>query len=125
LGETIKEIPLDRDVVMKKCPYCAKENLTEKYYCGNCGSYMGSDVPGGLPAHPSIKAKMMYISNPKTTKKKPGRTYKTPEYVQLYHGPKVKRSTYNWLKKKDADVSRVILVWLGLGLLLALVTRCS
>jgi hypothetical protein len=61
------------------------------------------------------------MNEPKPKRKKS----KGPEYVQLYHGPIVKRSTYNWLKKKDADASRAILVWLGLGLLLALVSRCS
>jgi hypothetical protein len=109
---------------MRICPYCGKENRKEKYFCENCGSYMGSHYAVGHPpvASPAAKAQMDKEANSTTTKRKPR---KTTEYVQLYHGPKVKKSTARWLERKQEDASRWLFVIIGLGLLLALIKGCS
>ena|SRR3990170_1742315 len=109
---------------MRKCPYCAKENYKEKYFCENCGSYMGSYYAGGHPpvASPAAKAQIRKESSSIHTRRKPR---KTTEYVQLYHGPKVKKSTARWLERKQEDASRWLFVIIGLGLLIALAKECS
>jgi hypothetical protein len=53
------------------------------------------------------------------------KTRKATEYVQLYHGPKVKKSTAIWLQRKQDDASRFFLVGLGLLVLFGVLTQCS
>jgi len=79
------------------------------------------------PPELSSKAKELIQKQgklPKKTISKPVKPKKTrlPEYVQLYHGPLVKRSTYNWMKKRDENG-----VWLvvGIALFIALVKGCN
>jgi len=108
---------------MRKCPFCGKENSEEKYYCEDCDSYLGSKHPEGPPPEASDKAKQRL--RPVPAKQKIVRPRKAPEYVKLYHGGYVKRSTYNWLQKKNADASRTMFVILGIMLFFALLKGCN
>jgi hypothetical protein len=112
---------------MRKCPFCGKENYKEKYFCETCGSYMGSEHVDGLPpiASEKIKAQAQKSSVSSPQKRVSKKRQKSPEYVKLYHGGIVKKSTYNWLKKKDEETGRFILVFLGVMLFLALIKECS
>ena len=85
---------------------------------------MGSPYPGGLPPIASSTAKAQMQKEASSTHKK-RRPRKTAEYVQLYHGPKVRKSTARWLERKQEDASRWLFVIIGLGLLIALAKECS
>jgi len=52
------------------------------------------------------------------------KTKKVTEYVRLYHGPIVKKSTANWLERKDANASRLLLGIIGFMVLAALLSEC-
>ncbi len=112
---------------MKKCPFCEKEDYTEKYFCEACGSYMGSDHPEGLPPSPSAAIKAQRQMSPSATppERKPRKTRKQPEYVWLRNGRLMKKSTYNWLQKKDEAVGRFFLVFLGVSIFLGLIQSCN
>jgi hypothetical protein len=110
---------LRKAAIMRKCPFCSKENYKEKYFCEACGSYLGSEHPDGLPPSPSDKAKALMQKQASTAPAKK-RSRKEPEYVRLYHGPKVKKSTAKWLEKKQANASTVLFGILGFMLLLYL-----
>jgi len=45
---------------------------------------------------------------------------KTPEYVRLYHGPLVKKSTAKWLEKRQESASMVLFAIMAVMLLIAL-----
>jgi len=103
---------------MRICPFCGHENSDEKYFCGGCDSYLGSKYPGGAPPEPSDKAKAQAIIK----KRKP---HKEVEYVQISHGRKMKKSTYDWLQKRDAPAIRMIWIILGISIFIGLIKGCN
>lgn len=84
------------------CPVCKTENSEEEKYCVKCGNI--------LPLSP----------------KKPGRRHaKQEEYVQLYHGPKVKKSTAKKIEQKNEGPTWLIMMF-ALGMLIvALIKGCT
>jgi hypothetical protein len=98
---------------MKKCPFCATENVTEKYFCEKCGSYMGSEHSDGLPPAGTELGKAL------KKQKKP------VEYVHLYHGRSMKKSTYDWLQKKNAGADGLIWGLIWMVVIAGLLSQCS
>jgi len=105
---------------MRKCPFCGKENSDEKYWCSDCDSYLGSKHPMGDPPEPSEKAKNQ--ARLQRTKQKPR---KEIVYVQISHGRKMKKSTYDWLQKRDAPAIRMIWVFLGISIFIGITKGCN
>ena len=90
---------------MKKCQHCGAENSNERIVCENCDHY--------LPT-PKLEPQSLKVQEPKE---------QSPEYVQLYYGPKVKKSTYEWMQQKDRNAGIFVLGWILLFLLCVLFSR--
>ena len=60
---------------MKSCPNCNAANSNERLTCWICNALLHG-----------VKRK---------------RERQSPERIQLYHGGTVKKSTYEWMKRKD------------------------
>ena len=70
---------------------------------------------------PSVLSENKVIQKSGKNNEPPKRkTEKEPEYVQLYHGPKVKKSTAKWLDKQQESASRVLFAIIAVMLLIAL-----
>lgn len=93
---------------MRKCPNCGADALPDRLMCADC--------------HERIYGTKV---SEKIRRQKQRKPRKSAGYVQLYHGGIVKKSTYNWLKKKDEDMGRFIMGFFGFCLLLAMLSRCS
>jgi hypothetical protein len=94
---------------VKKCPYCRARNDNDAPVCKDCFS-------------PLTRAEV--IPDPPKPKKK-SKPRKAPEYVRLYHGPLVKRSTYNWIQNKNREAGRNTLLVIGFMILIAALAQCS
>jgi len=59
------------------------------------------------------------MENPKKRKRK------EVEYVRLSHGRRMKKSTYDWMQKKNEGADTMIWLFVGFGIFLALVKGCN
>lgn len=63
------------------------------------------------------------ISYVEHTSSKRTRTKKEPEYVQLYHGPRVKKSTAKWLERQQESATIVLFAIIAVMLAIALCNK--
>jgi hypothetical protein len=106
---------------MKKCPFCGEEKQLSEYGCQVCGSFLGDEETGLSPsANEKGLARLREKQN--GTKRK---VSKTTEYVRLYHGLRVKKSTAEWLGKKDEEASSWLFFLIVVGLIIGLAKGCS
>jgi hypothetical protein len=103
---------------MKVCKHCATENRNDRLTCENCGHYL----PAPDPATQSLKPKRR-VTSAKTVK--PHKPRKEVEYVRLSHGRVMKKSTYDWIQRRDSGFSNVMWFIFGISILAALIKGCS
>ena len=83
------------------------------------GNESKSRPPGHVENNIGLQKSGKNIVPPKRKTRKP------PEYVKLYHGPRVKKSNAKWLERQDANAARLFFGILGFMLLLQVLSRCS
>lgn len=92
----------------KKCPNCAKIYPYESTLCENCGQRL---QPLNLR------------TGPRTAKPKKPR--KEVQYVRLSHGRVMKKSTYDWIQKRDAGINGLIWLFFGVSIFAVLIKGCN
>lgn len=94
---------------MRKCSNCGEDALPDRLMCANCHKLIyGTEVPKAQTS--------------KRTSKKPR---KPVQYVRLSHGRVMKKSTYDWMERKNSGVMAFIWLFFGISIFIALVQGCS
>lgn len=98
-------------MITKICAYCRSRNAEDALVCTECLSPLKNATISTTQIAPKTK---------KTAKPR-----KTTEYVKLYHGPMVKKSTAQWLARKNRESMQWAWWLIIIPVVLGLLSRCG
>lgn len=96
---------------MKKCPDCEEIYFNTSTTCENCGQKL---EPISLDA----RGRAVKPRQPKKPRKE-------VEYVRISHGRVIKKSTIDWIQKRDEPVTGMIWLFFGISIFALLVKGCN